>query len=121
LNIKHLAFTLMLTALLAVPVALSAHMKFEKSEPAPGSTVTSPLKSIQIWFSEVPDTKVSTVEVVGPSGPVKTMGLHAMGKSLMIMIDGTAAAGGYTVRWQSAGDDGHLQKGDYTFTLQAAK
>jgi len=112
---------IVLTALLAATAGLSAHMKFEKSEPAADATVTAPLKTIQVWFSEAPDTKVSKVELVGPNGPVKTMGLHAMDKSLMVMIDGAAPAGAYTVSWQSAGDDGHVQKGTFKFTLKAAK
>jgi methionine-rich copper-binding protein CopC len=37
------------------------------------------------------------------------------------MIDGTIADGAYVVTWQSAGDDGHLQKGDFKFTFKAAK
>lgn len=116
MHIKTFARTAALLALLIVPVALSAHMKFEKSEPAPDSTVKA-VKTIQLWFSEAPDQKVSKIEVVGPGGPMKVAGLHAMGKSLMVAIEGTAPAGAYTVNWQSAGDDGHVQKGDFKFTL----
>jgi methionine-rich copper-binding protein CopC len=96
-------------------------MKLQKSEPAADSTVTTAPNTIQIWFSEAPDTKVSKVELAGPKGPIKVMGLHAMDKSLMVMIDGTIADGAYVVTWQSAGDDGHLQKGDFKFTFKAAK
>jgi methionine-rich copper-binding protein CopC len=110
-----------LTALVSAPVALSAHMKFEKSEPVANGTATAPLKMIQVWFSEAPDTTVSKIDVVGPNGPVKVTGLHAMDKSLMVMVDAAAPAGAYTVTWQSAGDDGHLQKGEFKFTLKAAK
>lgn len=104
---------------LAVPVVLSAHMKFEKATPAPDSTVNAPLKTIQVWFSEAPDPKVSRIEIVGPDGPVKISGMHAMEKSLMVMIDGATPGGAYTVNWQSAGDDGHVQKGEFKFTVAA--
>ncbi len=100
---------------------LSAHMKLEKAEPAPDSTVSAPLRTIQVWFSEVPDPAVSKIVLTGPSGAVKLMGLHAMDKSLMVSIEGTAPAGAYTVAWQSAGADGHAQKGEFTFTLTSGK
>jgi methionine-rich copper-binding protein CopC len=121
MNIRIVVRTLVLAALLAAPSALSAHMKLAKSEPAADSTVTAPLKAIQVWFSEAPDQKVSKIEVSGPGGPVKVSGLQVVDKSLKVTIDGTAPAGAYTVNWQSAGDDGHVQKGDFKFTLQAAQ
>jgi methionine-rich copper-binding protein CopC len=31
------------------------------------------------------------------------------------------ADGRYTVNWQTAGDDGHLQKGTFAFTVKPAK
>jgi methionine-rich copper-binding protein CopC len=105
--------------LVAAPAVLSAHMKFERATPEPDSTVTAPLKSIQIWFSEAPDLAVSKIDVTGPSGPIKTTGMHAMDKSLMVMIEGATPNGAYTVRWQAAGDDGHVQKGEFTFTVAA--
>jgi methionine-rich copper-binding protein CopC len=113
---NHIAAAL----LQGVPVLLSAHMKFEKATPAPDSTVSGPVKTIQLWFSESPDPKVSKVDVVGPRGPLKASGLHAMDKSLMVMLDGPTPAGAYTVTWQSAGDDGHVQKGEFKFKVAAA-
>jgi len=105
-------------ALVAGATTLSAHMKVEKSEPAANATVTMPLKQIQIFFSEVPDAKVSKVEVKGPSAATKVSAVHVMDKSLMAMIEGDAPAGSYTVSWQSAGGDGHVQKGEFAFTLK---
>jgi methionine-rich copper-binding protein CopC len=93
-------------------------MKLEKSAPAADSTVKAPLSSVQIWFSEKPDMAVSKVTLTGPSGEVKLKNLHAMDKSLMAMVDGTAGPGKYTVSWASAGDDGHAQKGEFAFNVQ---
>ena len=44
--------------------------------------------------------------------------LHVMDKSLMAMVEGGTPDGTYTVSWQSAGPDGHIQKGDFTFTVK---
>jgi len=116
---KPLMRTIAVAMLLAAPVALSAHMKFEKAAPSPDSTTTAPVKTIQVWFSEAPDPKMSKIEVTGPNGPVKTTGLHAMETSLMVMVEGPTPAGAYTVNWQSAGDDGHVQKGEFKFKVAA--
>jgi methionine-rich copper-binding protein CopC len=109
------AFAVVLT------VGVAAHMKLQKSEPAANSTVTAPVKTIQIWFSEAPDSTVSKIDLKGPSGSIKTAGLRATGKSLVATVDGATAGGRYVVAWQSAGDDGHVQKGEFAFTVKASQ
>lgn len=120
MTIGRFAATAMMAALLGLSVTLSAHMKLDKAQPAADSSVTA-LKTITISFSEAPDLKVSKVELVGPAGPMKLTGLHVMAKSLMATVDGTAPVGAYKVSWQAAGDDGHVQKGEYSFTVKAAQ
>jgi hypothetical protein len=98
-----------------------AHAKLQKSEPAAGTTVAAAPKQIQLWFNEKLDVAVSKVELTGPAGKVELGPVHAMDdKSLMAAISGKVADGAYTVSWQTAGDDGHAVKGDYTFTLKSA-
>ncbi|MFN7985205.1 MAG: copper resistance protein CopC [Vicinamibacterales bacterium] len=115
------------TALAAVTAAavlfvgstsLSAHMKIEKSTPAANAVVTSPQTQVQVFFSEAPDLKVSKMEIKGPSAKTKLSALHVMDKSLMAMVEGEMPDGVYTVSWTTAGDDGHVQKGDFTFTVK---
>jgi copper resistance protein C len=106
------------TVIAGASISVFAHMKFEKSAPAVDSTVTTPPTTIQVWFTEEPDVKVSKLELRGPATPVKTTQLHAMGKSLMATVAEPMVDGVYTVSWQSAGKDGHIQKGDLTFTLK---
>jgi methionine-rich copper-binding protein CopC len=107
--------------ILTAGVLVSAHMKLEKSEPAEGATVTTPPASVQLFFNEAPDLAVSKLELVGPTDKAKLVGTHAMGKSLMATVQGEVADGPYTVRWQGAGDDGHVQKGELKFTVKRAK
>ena len=42
-------------------------------------------------------------------------------KTIMAAITGTMVDGKYAVDWQTAGDDGHVQKGAFTFTLTLKK
>jgi methionine-rich copper-binding protein CopC len=107
--------------LLSLTGLAHAHAKLEKSEPASGATLTVTPKHVQLWFNEALDVAVSRVELTSSAGKVELGPVHTMGdKSLMAVISGKVADGAYTVSWQTAGDDGHVVKGDYTFTLKSA-
>jgi methionine-rich copper-binding protein CopC len=111
-------FSGLLLLLTAVP---QAHTALTKSEPAAGKTVTAAPKQIQLWFNEKIDVALSKIELTGPSGKVDLTAAHAMGdKSLMAGISGKVAEGSYTIAWQTAGDDGHVVKGNVKFTLKLA-
>ena len=108
-------------ALISLTALLQAHTKLEKSEPAAGATVTAAPKQIQLWFNEKLDVAVSTIKVTSPSGKVDVGPAHASGdRSLMAGISGKVPDGTYTVAWQTAGDDGHVVKGDFTFAVKVS-
>jgi methionine-rich copper-binding protein CopC len=106
---------------LVISPVLHADMHLERTEPAANATLTTAPKSIRMWFNEVPSAKVSKLELVGPSGPVKIIGPRVIEKSLLAGVDGPMPPGPYTVTWQSAGSDGHLQKGTFKFTVKTGK
>ena len=106
-------------ALVALTVSLSAHMALEKADPARDATVAATPKHVQLWFTQKPDLKVTKIDLEGPAGPVKLAAAHMMGAmSVMAAVDGELKDGAYSVSWQSAGDDGHVQKGKYAFQLK---
>lgn len=113
---------LTVAAALLVTALVQAHTKLEKSEPADGATVTTAPSAVQLFFNEKPDVKVSKVDITGPAGKVQVGAVHSMAeKDLMAPIVGALANGKYTVNWQTAGKDGHVQKGTITFTVQKAQ
>lgn len=113
---KTLGLSLFLTVCaLVAPVVVEAHMHVEKSVPAANAVVDAPPPHIQIFFNEVPDLAVSTMTMIGPGATL--VKLHVMDKSLMAVVDGDMPNGVYTVRWAGAGDDGHQQRGEFSFTL----
>jgi methionine-rich copper-binding protein CopC len=120
--IHRSACALILAAIIAASaVTVFAHMKPTKMQPAADSTVTTPPSRLQVWFTQAPDPKVSKLELVGPEGPVKLTGFQVTKeKSIIADVDGSLTDGRYTTRWQSAGDDGHVQKGEYNFTIKRA-
>ena len=118
-SVRHLFGLVVVTAAtLAASATLYAHMKVEKSEPAANATIAAPTSKVQVFFSEAPDLKISKLEIKGPSEKTKLTQLHVMDKSLLAMVEGDMPDGAYSVMWQSAGPDGHIQKGDFAFTLK---
>jgi methionine-rich copper-binding protein CopC len=120
--VHRFIYALLLTAMVAAgAVTVVAHMKASKTEPAANSTVATSPARLQVWFTQAPDPKVSRLELAGPAGPVKLTAFQVTSaKSIVASVDGTLADGRYTARWQAAGDDGHVQKGDYAFTVKRA-
>jgi methionine-rich copper-binding protein CopC len=110
--------TLVAALVMTGSVLLQAHMKLEKSEPAADAMLDAPPPHVQLFFTETPDLAVSKLEIKGPSDKTTLVKLHAMGNSLMAMVEGDMPDGAYTVMWQAAGDDGHVQKGEIAFTLK---
>jgi copper resistance protein C len=113
----------MLTVLIisAVGVLVQGHTKLEKTEPANGATVNAPVAHLQLSFNEAVDPAVSKIDLTGPSGKVAVGPVHAMGKMLKADVTEKTSDGKYTVAWQAAGDDGHVIKGEFSFSVQAKK
>jgi methionine-rich copper-binding protein CopC len=120
--LRHPGILSVVLLTVAFPVLIGAHAKLEKTVPADKAALTAAPTSVQLFFSEKPDAAVSKIELKGPSGMVKLGPAHVMGaKTLMAPIAGPIGDGSYIVNWQTSGDDGHVQKGEFTFTLKHAK
>ncbi len=109
---------------LVAGVALSAHLKVEKTFPETDATVTSIPDHLQVWFSQAPTVPVSSFTLEGPDGKV-TMGKPVAGKlegkadkSIVAPITGTITAGKYTATWKTSGSDGHIQTGTFDFIVK---
>ncbi|MCC6990408.1 MAG: copper resistance protein CopC [Acidobacteria bacterium] len=113
---------LVLVLAMAATTTVLAHMKLAKSMPAAGAVVAGKPAKVQIWFTQAPDRAVSKITVSGASGEVKLGALTVdADKSMSATVDGATPDGTYTVAWQAAGDDGHVQKGDYTFSVRQTR
>ena len=97
-------------------VIVQAHAKLEKSEPADKATLSAPPAHVELWFNEKPDVKTSKIALRSAAGPVKLGVVHSMAD-----ITGDMPDGAYTASWQTAGDDGHVLKGEFTFSLKRVK
>ncbi|HJZ76813.1 MAG TPA: copper resistance CopC family protein [Vicinamibacterales bacterium] len=106
---------------LCAAVVLSAHTKLVKSEPAAGAALAAAPKQVQLWFNEKIDPAVSKIELTSAAGKVALGPAHVIGeKSLIAPITGKVDAGSYSIAWQTAGDDGHVIKGEVGFAVKSA-
>ncbi|MXX75927.1 MAG: copper resistance protein CopC [Holophagales bacterium] len=104
--------------LLVLAAAAPPHLKVSNTSPEDGATLSGPVRTLRVWFNQEPDVPLSKLELTGPTGPLSVEGLHTMGeKDLMARVSGRMPDGSYTAKWQTAGDDGHVLTGEWTFTI----
>ena len=97
-----------------------AHNQLLKTEPAAHAALKVAPARVQFWFGEKPDMTITKIVVKGPSGVVETGPAHPVSeKVLAVDFKGKLPAGEYTVSWQTAGDDSHVSKGVFSFTIAA--
>ena len=118
---RRMAMGVAAALLMSFSVTVLAHMKLTKSLPAADAVVAGKPAKVQIWFTETPDKAVSKVTLTGPSGEVKLGALAIEEKSMSAAVDGATPDGSYKVSWQAAGDDGHQQKGEYSFSVRQTR
>jgi copper resistance protein C len=114
-------FAVILFAVAFATMAL-AHNKLLKSVPAAGAALNTSPARVEIWFSEKPDLTVTKIAVKGPAGTVETGPTHAHAQTSVVAdFKAKLADGQYVVSWQTAGDDGHMSKGDFSFSVKSAQ
>jgi methionine-rich copper-binding protein CopC len=125
--VRSRVFLLVGALLVSTVVALSAHLKVEKTFPESGATIEATPKELRVWFSQNPTLPVSGLALEGPSGKVE-LGKVAAGqtdgkpdRSLAAGIAATLAPGKYTASWKTSGNDGHIQTGTFEFILKASQ
>ena len=111
-----------LIATVAVALLTAAyHASLTKALPAVDGTVVVAPTELTLWFSERPDLPLSNIRLLGPdsvSVPVTAPRAAADSMAIMTTVRGTLAPGKYTVRYRTAGPDGHVMAGKYSFTYQ---
>ena len=96
-----------------------ASAELVSADPAPNSTVASPML-IQLHFSEAIHKQSSSVELTDAGGnAVATMPMGAKdAKSVALMPNQQLGAGKYTLSWTAVSSDGHKMTGRFSFTVK---
>ena len=112
-----------ITALAAGAWAAPFHLHLLKSAPAANATITAAPDSIELWFSQEPEIKVTTVKVTGPGNA--TVALTPLAKrdsaGVIAAVKGGMKTGAYTVTWRTMAKDGHVARGTFAFKVGAAR
>ena len=107
--------------LIASPAGLLAHTHLERSEPSAGVQLTVAPTVIKLWFSESPELALTRVQLLDSAGSVVATGPVAFDtRSRLVVltpVSATMRPGKYTVKWSTAGDDGHPASGSWSFAV----
>lgn len=114
--------TALLGALL-LPAVMSMHIHLKKSMPANGCELKTAPEEVRLWFTEPVSVSLTRIALMAPDS--SRIDLGKVGEtddpaSVASEVNGEMEPGTYTVQWRTASKDGHIVKGDYTFTLTPA-
>jgi methionine-rich copper-binding protein CopC len=102
------------------PAAASMHATLTRAEPPVDGRTTTPPTRLRLWFSESPELPFTTLTLADSAGKVVKLGGIEHGDTqleIRAKIAATLYAGRYTVKWRTAGPDGHATTGTFAFTI----
>lgn len=118
------AVTIALVAALSAATAGDGvpHFGLSKSSPDAEATVEAP-SEIRLWFTEEPQEGTTSIRVI----EAEEAGVHVMEvtqdpddpTSFYAELHGTLPARTYTVAWRGMGQDGHVVRDSFEFTVSA--
>ena len=124
---KHIART---TLALTLAVGASAatwgvqHFALAKSMPEADSTIESP-EQLRLWFTQAPQEGSVSIRLIDAAGEAVETGDPVRSeddaKLMEVAVDDALSAGSYTVAWRGIGDDGHVVRDDFQFTVTAVR
>jgi copper resistance protein C len=112
----------LLSAVAATAAATDAafHFALSRSVPAADASVASP-DEVRLWFSQVAQPGSVAIRLIAPGGdavrtsdPIRD---EDDGRIYHVDVATRLPAGAYTVSWRGIGDDGHVVRGDFRFSV----
>lgn len=106
-----------LAALCGTPAAAQAHAILLESRPALRGTVAAGHVEVWLRFNSRVDAARSRLTLTGPDRRQRVLPAAAAGAGDQMTGAVDLAPGAYTLRWQVLAIDGHITRGDVTFTV----
>jgi methionine-rich copper-binding protein CopC/putative copper export protein len=122
--LRHpVAVALSAIAVLATPALLFAHAHLVKSAPAANAALDSAPTTISLWFSEAPEPKFTSVQLLDSAGAQIPLGAPTSiaQNGVTLAITRALGSGLYTVVWRTAASDGHATNGKFSFRVAVAQ
>jgi hypothetical protein len=83
--------------------------------------VTGPVSEVRLFFSGAPLMRGASIRVVTSGRSLQRSTPPAADsedpRQLFVQMTPPLAAGAYVVQWRCIADDGHVMRGDFTFTV----
>ncbi|HSJ30381.1 MAG TPA: copper resistance protein CopC [Longimicrobiales bacterium] len=113
---------LLFATLLLMPVSAHAHIELEDSSPGPDEVLATLPSHLRLLFSARIEGRYTSVTLTAPDGRSVALGdvVFTSGSDREIRLrlpSLTQPPGTYVVRWRTAGADGHVLEGSYSFVL----
>ncbi len=118
-----LALVLALSAIAVGSASVSAHALLASSDPAANTVVPTAPTVVTLTFTEPPDARLSSIQVLDAAGVSQTSGPAVAGapgsNTLAVPVD-SLEDGVYTVAWRTvSAADGHAIAGSFAFSVGA--
>lgn len=109
-------------AVVSTPALLFAHARLVRSTPAANARLDAAPAGVSLWFSERPELRFTTIELVDSAGTRVTLGAISPADSMGVSAPIAAALhpGRYSIAWRTAAADGHGTSGRFSFVLAPA-
>jgi copper resistance protein C len=118
---RTIAAAFALAGLLIAPATVWAHAFLDHSDPAVGSTLSTPPAVMHLWFTQELEPAFSSVTVTDKSGATVNDGPATVDPGNRSEFDvklKPLTAGTYKVKWHALSVDTHTTEGDYTFSVR---
>jgi putative copper export protein/methionine-rich copper-binding protein CopC len=117
----QVAVTIVALATFAIPSSAHAHPRLKHSSPAAGERLALAPMALRLWFSEVPELKLTSLTLSDGAGRMLAIGTVALDTAdkfgVFARVLQGLDPGVYTIAWQTAGSDGHPTNGTVAFTV----
>jgi putative copper export protein/methionine-rich copper-binding protein CopC len=114
-------FVCLLLILPSTGLAALLHVRLESSTPGANETIETAPAQLRLHFSGRIEPRYTSVTLTAPDGGGVPLGSLAFppdsDREFTAALPPISMPGLYTVRWRTAGADGHVLEGSYTFTL----
>ena len=109
---------LMTLVLCCLPVWAAAHSALKATQPADGVALAEPPANIGLSFAhDIRLTRVTWTHDASETGQLDLDGHKSFSDAFEIPFE-APGAGTYVIEWRGLGDDGHPQKGIFSFTVE---
>src|SRR5690606_8086080 len=102
----------LLIAVALPAAALDVHIRPESSTPAHDEVVTAAPPYLRLLFSARIEFQYTSIELTAPDGTLVPHGgvafVEGSDREIMVQLPPLQESGTYTVRWRTAGADGHV-------------